>query len=280
MMVTSRPPLPHDTGGDILAAIDAMRTSVAPSWRELLAPALPDGFEHVASLQDDGQDVRWQALDLDTGHMLDLRVSRTPPSTPTPGAIPLGELAATPIDVNAELRVALDDGREVAVACSTLSEGDGCPKIAGKRPRADEVRSVATALASIPLAALPDAVLTAPVVDRMTVAAGAIAAVNGSGVNGGSESAFELRAEGADPAIVVRALSDIAPGVDPTAPRRSLTIGGVLLAWQAMPDGSLWTVTGPAPLDQEGAGRILDDVASTYADRSVPTYAPMPTTVP
>ena len=162
---------------------------------------------------------------------------------------------------------------------STLAPDSGCPTIAGRVPRTDELRTVADALATIPVDALPALEPTQPVDDRMTLAAQAVYSVTGTTMNGGAEHAYELRATTTGD-IEIRVLSEIEPGADPTIPRRSLTLGARFLAWQVLPDGSIWVISGPPPLDQATTGDILDEVASRYVDGPVPTYAPVPITVP
>jgi hypothetical protein len=250
-----------------------------PEWYRAIAPALPRGFTHAAVVESNDLYVTIETISLDTPARIILTVTRHTYDPDPSGAITEAELPEAAIDLDKDLNVSLTDGRQVGIHCAVPADGEiGCSMIGDEAPSTNELRSLIRALAAMPVKILPPTDALEPTVDRTSLALSIAHDVTGLSASGGIEkrSLMILTVGGEDSPsapLGIRAVADVIPALDPMSPN-TRPIGNGLIAWSAMPDGSLWSVFARPPVDSAAPTEILDRLAGRLSGGTVPTLAP------
>lgn len=291
--VTADPALGADIGARILAAGLDLSTDESeadlPDWYRAIAPALPDGFDHIGIIESSEALVAFEAVDLRTGRALYLSVGREPTTEPGGQRITL-DLARSRAwtDAGSLPDVVLPDGRLVGVACSVigLTDPGTCPPLGGATSDPEDLRALTLALAELPLDVLPpvDEIAIPSGTDTTSIAARAASAADAPATTGGEQGRWLTNvsfgeAEVGVPALQVHVVHEIVP-VATDGEIRSAELVGRTIAWRPMPDGSLWAVSATDGLAPGVPAAVLDAVLAQLSGGTIPTLPLIPVTVP
>lgn len=285
--VTTAESIDPAAGAQILDAGAAMTDERAAPWEGWwgwIAPALPEGFEHIAVLESNDELVAFEAFDILTGRSLYLSISRRPVAGG--GRVTL-DVAREQVwaDVGSVRDVLLPDGRRVGATCGLLGLMDpgNCPSVGGATTDLEELRLLTLALADVPVDVLPQPDGIPSGIDILTIASRAAAGLSLPTMTEGTQGrwlstlTFGVQ-EGDEPTLDIRVLHSVTPQVDDTI--RSVQLTNHTITWRGMPDGSVWIVAATAAIDAASAAAILDGAFERLTNGPRPELPVLPTTVP
>lgn len=247
-----------------------------PAWYQAIAPALPDGFDHLAVTQSHELFVQFRAVDPSSPLALSLTVTRGAMPPDPSGAITLAEAQAGPwTDPSEDLNISLPDGRQIGVYCSTptlTGTETPCPSFGEQEVTADEIRDLALALVALDAGVLPDPNDQLAHVAPALLNAAARQVIDQPLIHqfeaphyADSAAAYGLDPDGA-PSILLTAVVGVSPTmlVDTQTAERD----GSTFAWRSMPDGSIWTVLTAPTVDADVGTQILAAGATLTTERA------------
>jgi hypothetical protein len=258
------------------AVLPNEESGTAPEWYSHIAPLVPPAYRHIGIAESNDTYVRFWAVNLDSGKLLDLMVSRVAISPDPSGVISFADAQLEgSFDLDRDNNVTLEDGREVSVSCmvagSATAEDEWCPVVRGDQTTAEDLRELAISLAtalqvsdlpepspsieSIPSTEIVTTVQALTGLDHEVIIESVLRSATAASFGGPESETIELGVfaiAGLFPQPVSREF-EIARSVEISAHRST---------WITSSQGTLLVVTTPLSADPSQAVEVLDRLST------------------